>query len=117
MLRASAEANKLTINLNAIADSSLNSGVENGDVLLAFADAVTGAEHGRLIEARANLLDKMGPGPLVQSAAIAANFSMNDRAANATGIPMESIFLKGSEKYRTALGINNFASARNTLKN
>jgi hypothetical protein len=117
MLRASAAANNIPVDLSAIADSSIDSGIENGNALLAFADAVTGPDHAVIIAARAELLERMGAGALVQSAAIAANFSMNDRAANAIGIPMEAMFLDGSEDYRASLGLNKFPSARNTLGN
>ena len=115
MLRASAKENNLAVNLKAMTDRSLELGLENGAVLLAFADACVGNDPMELSDARKALLDKMGPGALVQAAAIAGNFSMNDAAANAIGIPMESVFLGDSEDYRADLGINEFPSARNTL--
>lgn len=117
MLRASAAANNISVNLKAVADSTVKSRIENGEALLAFADAVSGPDHAAIIGARAGLLECMGPGALVQASAIAANFSMNDRAANAIGIQMEAMFLDGSEDYRLSLGLNDFPSARNTLDN
>lgn len=114
MLRASAAAKNVAVNLSAVTNSSLDSGVEHGDVLLAFADAVTGPDHAAMEKARAGLLQRMGPRALVEAAAIAANFSMNDRAANAMGIPMESMFLNDSADYRRELGIDSFPSASNT---
>jgi len=115
MLRASSDANNVPVNLAAVTNSSLDSGIENGDVLLAFADAVTGPDHAAMDSARGGLLETMGPGALVQAAAIAATFSMNDRAANAIGIPMESLFLDDSVGFRKELGIDDFPSALNTL--
>ncbi|MGR8946977.1 MAG: hypothetical protein ACU84Q_02960 [Gammaproteobacteria bacterium] len=115
MLRASAKKNGLAVNLKAMADRSLDLGLENGEILLAFADACVGNDVGVLNEARAALVNKMGSGALVQAAAIAGNFSMNDTAANAIGIPMESMFLGDSEDYRAELGINEYLSARNSL--
>jgi len=114
VLRASAEAKNIPVNLAAVTDSSLDSGIENGDVLLRFADAVCGPGGAPLETARAELLQRMGSAALVEAAALAANFSTNDRAANAIGIPLESMFLVGSETYRKELGINDYPSARNT---
>ena len=115
MLRASAKQNELTVNLKAMTDRSLSLGIDNGEVLLAFADACVGNNVTALNKARSNLVDSMGGGALVQAAAIAGNFSMNDAAANAIGIPMESLFLGDSEDYRLELGINEFPSAKNSL--
>ena len=115
MLRASAKQNNIPLNLLAMTDRTQNLGMENGEVLLNFADACLGPDIHALNEARADLVAKMGSGALVQAAAIAGNFSMNDAAANAIGIPMESMFLGDSEDYRGALGINDFPSAKNTL--
>lgn len=114
MLRASTEANNIAVNLAAAIDSSLDSGVEHGDVLLRFADAVCGPDNMAVGPARIVLLERMGPAALVEAAAIAANFSTNDRVANAIGIPLEGVFLAGSETYRKDLGIDDYPSARNT---
>lgn len=115
MLRASAAANNMPVNLAAVTKPGVDSEIEHGDTLIAFADALTGKDIQLLAQARANLVTALGGGALVHAAAIAANFSMNDRAANAMGIPMESFFLDDSADFRDALGINEFTSARNTL--
>ncbi len=114
MLRASAAANNLPVNLAAITNSSLDSGIEDGGVLLAFADAVAGPDHAALETARVRLLERMGPGALVEAAAVASVFSMNDRAANAIGIPLDGMMLTDSGAFRKELGIDDFPSARNT---
>ena len=104
------------MNLQAVVDSTVESGVEHGAALLAFADAVLGADNAALDRARDGLRRTVGDAALVQCAAIAANFSMNDRAANAIGIVLEPMFVRGSEDFRAALGIDAYPSARNTLK-
>lgn len=116
MLRASAEASGLKVELRAVADPTIESGVPHGAELLAFADAVTGNDAKALERARHRLLHAVGPRALVQAAAIAANFNMNDRAANAIGIVLESMFLRDSADYRVALGIDGYPSAKNSLK-
>ena len=83
-------------------------------MLLKFVDAVCGNDNLAVGPARAALLARMGPAALVEAAAIAANFSTNDRVANAIGIPLEGVFLNGSESYRKELGIDAYPSARNT---
>lgn len=104
------------MNLQAVVDPSVESGVEQGAALLAFADAVLGTDSAGLARARDGLRRALGEAALVQCAAIAANFSMNDRAANAIGIVLEPMFVRGSEDFRAPLGIDAYPSARNTLK-
>lgn len=116
MLRASAKAAGMTVDLRAVVDSKIDSGIPSGSEILAFADTVTGNNVVALSVARADLRRVLGPGALAQSAAIAANFSMNDRAANAIGIVLESMFVRDSVDYRAALGIDNYPSALNSLK-
>ncbi len=116
MLRESAKASNVAVDLRVVTNSGLDSGVPHGGVLLAFADAVTGTDGAALRRAREAIVEQLGAGALVEIAAIAANFSMNDRVANATGIPMEGLFFKTSVDYRKELGINDFPSARNSLQ-
>ena len=106
----------MKVDLRAVADPALESGVPQGAALLAFADAVVGRDVLALDAARRILRDELGAAALVQVAAIAANFSMNDRAANAVGIVLEPMFVRDSADYRAELGINAYPSARNTLK-
>ena len=114
MLRASAKANNIPVNIAAVANPTLDCAIEHGDVLLAFADAVSGTDRGAADTARSRLVERMSPRPLVQAAAIVANFSTNDRAANALGIPMEGMFLDDTTTFRRELGFDEFPSARNT---
>jgi len=103
----------------AVADTTLDSGLPYGDVLLRYADAVSGTDENSVAGAIEALADSMGEGALVQAAAIAGTFSMNDRAANATGIVMEPMFLSESgdtAAYRQALGIDGYASAANSIR-
>lgn len=116
MLRASVEHGEGKVDLRAVVDPGIESGIAHGRLLLAFADAVIGTDHARLNDVRADLVKALSPGALVQSAAIVANFAMNDRAANALGIVLEPMFVRGSVDFRPALGIDSYPSARNTLR-
>ena len=103
------------VNLQAMVDPTLDIGIPDGDVLLAFASAVVGPDTGELERARVALVDRLGGDALVASSVIAANFSRNDRLADAIGIPLESVFVEEGSDFRGDLGFDDFLSARNSL--
>lgn len=115
MLRESAKTSNVAVDLRVVTNPGLDSGIAHGAALLAFADAVTGTDAAALRRAREAIVEELGARALVEVACIAANFSMNDRVANATGIPMDGLFFDTSVDYRKELGINDFLSARNSL--
>ncbi len=84
--------------------------------MLAYSDTVIGPDLGALKEARDALANTLGPAAVSAAAAIAANFSKNDRIANGLGIPVDPIVLKGTEELRELLGLNEFRSAVNTFR-
>ncbi len=115
VLRASAEADGVSVDLRGIVDADIDIGIAGAAILVAFADAVIGNDEQRLADAREAVLGELGAAGLLGAASIASNFSRNDRIANAIGIPLEGDFVAQSEDFRAALGINKFPSARNTL--
>lgn len=82
---------------------------------MGFCDALLLSDGDTLARARDELVAAMGGEAVVAASAIAANFSKNDRIANATGIPLEAMFIRESDDYRSALGIDDYLSARNSL--
>lgn len=114
-LRGSAKLNEYPVNLQAIVNPALDIGIPDGDVLLGFASAVVGPDAAALGKARAALVDRLGGDALVASSIIAANFSRNDRLADAIGIPLESVFVEQGADFRGELGFDDFRSARNSL--
>ena len=94
----------------------LESGVPAGDVLLAYADAIIGPDVDALNTARDALAAALGPAAVSGAAAIAANFSKNDRIANGLGIPVDEMVLKATQDLREQLGLNDFGSAINTFR-
>ena len=116
LLRESGRKHGISVNMMALTQAGADSGVPDGDVLIAFANAVTGTDPAALDAARTALEDRMGPNALVEAAVIAANFSLVDRIANAIGIPMEGSFVEATADFRAEVGINDFLSARNTLE-
>ncbi len=87
-----------------------------GELLLAFSDAVLGADPAALDSARSALAEELGPAAVSAAAAVAANFTKNDRIANGLGIPIDAIAMAGHEDLREQLGLNDFRSAVNTFR-
>ena len=116
MLRESSKTLNLEIDIEALIRPDRDLGVPGGDLLLAFADAVIGPDRAALDQARDALATGLGPAAVSAAAAIAANFTKNDRIANGLGIPVEPMMLKGSEDIREKLGLNDFRSAVNTYR-
>jgi hypothetical protein len=113
-LRESSRALNIDVNLEALVRPNVDVKVPGGDLLLAFANAVVGSDHGAMNKARAALADGLGPVTVAGAAAVAANFTKNDRIANGLGIPSEMAEL--TVDIREQLGLDNYRSAVNTLK-
>lgn len=87
MLRASSLAFEYPLNISAVADPSVPTGVPGGDLLLRLVDAVMiGTEP--LAEVHAAIIDELGPEALVDAASVFGNFEMMNRVAEASGIPI-----------------------------
>ena len=114
LLRESGETKKMNYNLKAIVDLDLDSGVENGDVLLAFADAISGTDQAELKRTRAVVEERMGGNAVIEAAIVASNFSMLDRIANAVGIPLEDFVVSKTQDFWAELGIDKYPSASYT---
>jgi hypothetical protein len=115
LLRASGEYQGKEYDLRAISKQGFASGVENGELLIEFANAVMSPDETRLAAARQGIVETMGGGALVETAAVAGNFNQLVRIADATGIPIDSMALGLTAPTRETLDINHFKSARNTL--
>ncbi len=75
-----------------------------------------GTDRVRLDTARAALAQAQSPATVTGAAAIAGNFSKNDRIANAIGIPVDQRELEPTREVRAQLGLDDFASAQNTFR-
>ena len=73
----------------------------------------------RLCDARKRALspgaEAAGPAVLVDAAGVAANFQRMTRVADAVGIPVDDTSLEMGQQVRQELGIERFATARNSL--
>lgn len=103
------------VDLRAVTNRALPLGTRDGELLLDFADAVLASGATALAAVQRRVLDELGPDALAGAAAVAGNFSRNDRIANAIGIPLERDFVVQAADLIATLGLERFASARNSL--
>jgi hypothetical protein len=114
LLRASGEAAGTRYDASAAVRPERESGVPHGAVLLAFAEAALGADAAALDLARERVREELGPAALVDAAAVIGAFEQVDRIADATGIPLDAPLQLLTGDVREELGLERFASARNT---
>ncbi len=105
----------MNVNPEALVRPELDTGVPGGQMLLAFSDAVIGTDLTALGKARSALAEELGPAA-VSAAAVAANFTKNDRIANGLGIPVDAAVMDGHKDLREQLRLNDFRSAVNTFR-
>ncbi len=111
-LRENLEQNGLAYDLNAVTGvSDGDTGVPEGDTLMAFADAAIGDDELELEAARQAVVERLGPAACADAAGIIATFNAMDRVADATGVPIEVWKLEGSDDYREEAGINKLRAA------
>ena len=77
------------IDLSAVAGEQVDSGVEHGVALLAYVDAVMGADAGEIGDASLDVERALGKDGVSDAAAVIAMFNVVDRVADATGIPID----------------------------
>lgn len=116
VLRESGRAQDRDYDLKGLVDPTSDTGVASGASIVQFVDALLGPDEDRLSRARTLLEESLGPAGVTAVSVVAGNFSKNDRIANATGIPLEAMFVRGSEDFRADLGVDGFASAKNSLE-
>ncbi len=76
--------------------------------LIEFAEAAIGPDDGRLSVAREALSGLLGADAVVDSAGVIAAFNMNDRIADATGIPLDEVARDAREAIAARLGIQRY---------
>jgi hypothetical protein len=82
------------------------------EILERFVTAVVGDEPGAAVEARAMLVDRLGPDWLVDACAVIANFEMMTRLADATGARLRPEQIEAAASIIDDLGLDAFPSAR-----
>jgi hypothetical protein len=93
------------------APTGRDGGVAHGARLLAFTDAVMGADDAALARERRALLSDAA---FVDTCAVVGAFNIVDRIADATGIPLDAGMAAISGDVRRELDLARFASSANT---
>ena len=107
LLRASGRTDDKTFDLTAVTGAAVSDGgVPQGDLLVAFAEAVLGDDHAAVARAREALMTALGPPGLVDAAGVVGLFNAIDRVADATGIPLEPEKAADSADFRAALDLD-----------
>lgn len=109
----SGQLNQQDYDLASVTDSAKASGVEHGDLLLAFADAAMGEDSQLLSQARQALVEALGRDGMLAAAGIIATFNQMVRIADGTGIPLDSVIETATEDFRETIGLEAFGSAAN----
>ena len=106
MLRASSKEFGYEVDPRSVVDTSIDSRLPGGTALLEFTDAALFRRG--LDSARRRLIGDVGENGLVGAAGVIGNFSMMNRIADATGMPVGKVMLTKTEELRDLLGINAF---------
>jgi hypothetical protein len=88
MLSSSAIAYQYDLNIAAIRDPSLPTGVPGGTELLRFVDAIITRSPDDLVTAQEAIINVLNPESLVDAASVFGNFEMMNRVAEGSGIPV-----------------------------
>ena len=86
----------------------------HAEALVGFAEALVRRDDTALAHARDEVLEKLGPGGLVDTAAVASNFQRMVRIADSTGIPLDAPVNAMTGDIRDDLGLGRFGSSANT---
>lgn len=89
MLRASADAASVSIDLRSIGDPAANPGRADAEALLRFTDALV-KRTADLPAARDHLIDVLGIDAVVPASGSAGNFEMMNRILDGAGIPVSA---------------------------
>ncbi len=111
MLRASSVAFGHTVDIRAIADRSVDAGVPGSRVILDLVDAVFAANG--VPDARHNILSELGEEAFVDACAVYGNFSMMNRVAEATGIPVAGAAVERESATIALLGLDSMMKPAN----
>lgn len=103
MLRESSIAFGYDVDIAAVADRSVDAGVPGGEVILDLVDAIFRA--GPATQERRVALETLAPEAFVDTCAVYANFSMMNRVAEATGIPVPAAGIEREAKIVEILGL------------
>ena len=100
------------MNLSALTDHEAvtSSGVEHGNLLIAFAEAMARDDTAALTHARHAVIEGISPEAMVDAAGVASNFERMVRIADATGIRLDKRMALLSQEVRDELRLERFTA-------
>jgi hypothetical protein len=107
MLRASSLAFDYPLDVDAVRDPQIPSGVPGGNLLLRLVDAVLDDTE-PLADIQNEIIEGLGPESLVDAASVLGNFEMMNRVAEATGITVPGAALERERELIGSLAIESF---------
>jgi hypothetical protein len=98
------------VNLSALTnhEAATSSGVEHGNLLVAFAEAMVRDDEAALTHARHAIIEAISPEAMVDAAGVASNFERMVRIADATGIQLDARMAALSQEVRDTLQLERF---------
>ena len=106
MLRASSETFGYEVDIRAVTNPAIESGIPHGALLLGFVEAVL--TRGDAEALRRELVEAVGSDGLMAVAGVVGNFSMMNRIADSTGMPVGKGSLARTADVRESLGLDRF---------
>jgi hypothetical protein len=88
--------------------TATSSGVEHGNLLLAFTEAIVRDDEAALTQARHAVIEGISPEAMVDAAGVASNFERMVRIADATGIQLDERMAALSQEVRDTLQLERF---------
>ena len=90
--------------------AAATSGVEHGNLLIAFAEAIVWDDDVTLTHARHAVIEGLSPEAMMDAAGVASNFERMVRIADATGIQLDERMEVLSQEVRDALQLERFTA-------
>ena len=108
LLRESSLAASIPVDVAAITDPALDPLIPAGSELLAFTDTTIAGSPGDIARTRSALIEILGPGRMVEAAAVVACLEMMNRITHAAGIPLSRGRMVRTVDVRAAAGLDAF---------
>jgi len=96
--------------------SGEGTGIKHGDELVRFVNAVLGVGDGSLDAARSALVGAVSSPGMIDAAGVISAFTMMNRVADCTGLPLDPPMEMASRALRAEIGTDSYPSATNTPK-
>ena len=108
LLRRSGLETQCEFNLNAVTDTSQQSGVENEEILRELVTAFVNGNWSELASIRTEATEILGLQHTIDALTVACGFNGITRVANATGIPLDPETERVSRDFRFRAGIDQY---------